>query len=212
MLCSFLLYSKVNQLYIYIYPHFFGFPSHWSHHRALSIEFPVLYSRFSVVSCFIHSSVYMSIPISQFIPPSFPPWYPYICSLRLCFCFCFANKFICIIFLDSTYKRYYMIFIFLFLTYFTLYDSFWVHPRLCRWHYFIPFYGWVIFHCIYVPPLLYPFLCRWTLRLLPCPGYCEQHCSEHWVHNVSISDVPASSTKLASWSKWSLSSLSALNF
>ena len=38
---------------------------------------------------------------------------------------------------------------------------------------FISFYGWVIFHCIYVPHLLYPFICRWTLRLLPCPGYCK---------------------------------------
>ena len=35
--------------------------------------------------------------------PLFPPWYPYICSLRLCLSFCFANKFIYIIFLDSTY-------------------------------------------------------------------------------------------------------------
>ena len=24
-----------------------------------------------------------------------------------------------------------------------------------------------IFHCIYVPHLLYPFICRWALRLLP---------------------------------------------
>ena len=36
MLCSFLLYSKVNQLYVYIYPLFFGFPSHLGHHRSLS--------------------------------------------------------------------------------------------------------------------------------------------------------------------------------
>ena len=43
----------------------------------------------------------MSIPISQFISP--PPWYPYICSLCLCLYFCFANKIIYIIFLDSTY-------------------------------------------------------------------------------------------------------------
>ena len=27
---------------------------------------------------------------------------------------------------------------------------------------FILFYGWVIFHCTYVPHLLYPFICRWT--------------------------------------------------
>ena len=37
----------------------------------------------------------------------------------------------------------------------------------------VPFYGWVIFHCIYVPHLLYPFICHWTIRLFPCPGYCK---------------------------------------
>ena len=47
--------------------------------------------------------------------PPFPPWYPYVCSLHLCLYFCFTNKFICTIFADSTYKRYYMIFVFLFL-------------------------------------------------------------------------------------------------
>ena len=36
------------------------------------VKFPVLYSRFSLVIYFIHSSVYMSIPNSQFIHPSFP--------------------------------------------------------------------------------------------------------------------------------------------
>ena len=35
----------------------------------------------------------------------------------------------------------------------------------CKWHYFIIFYGLVIFHCIYIPHLLYPFICQWTLRL-----------------------------------------------
>ena len=46
-----------------------------------------------------------------------------------------------------------MIFAFLFLTYFTLYDRLWVHPHPCKWSSFIPFCGWVIFHCIYVPHL-----------------------------------------------------------
>ena len=36
MLCQFLLYSKVNQLYVYIYPLFLGFSSHLGHYRALS--------------------------------------------------------------------------------------------------------------------------------------------------------------------------------
>ena len=33
------------------------------------IEFPVLYSRFLLVIYFIYNSLYMSIPISRFIPP-----------------------------------------------------------------------------------------------------------------------------------------------
>ena len=36
MLCYFLLYSKMNQLYVYIYPFFFEFPSHLGYHRTLS--------------------------------------------------------------------------------------------------------------------------------------------------------------------------------
>ena len=48
-----------------------------------------------------------------------------------------------------------------------------------KWPNFIPFYGWVIFHCIYVPHL-HPFICQWTSRLLPCPGYCKYCCNEHW--------------------------------
>ena len=44
----------------------------------------------------------MSIPVSQFIPLSFSSQYSYICSVHLCLYICFANKFICTIFLDST--------------------------------------------------------------------------------------------------------------
>ena len=66
-----------------------------------------LYSRFSLVIHFIHVSVCMSIPISQFIPPPplSPPWCPYVWSLHLCLYFCPANQFICTIFLGSTYMR-----------------------------------------------------------------------------------------------------------
>ena len=31
------------------------------------------------------------------------------------------------------------------------------------------FYGWIIFHCVYVPQLPYPIICQWTSRLLTCP-------------------------------------------
>ena len=43
-------------------------PEHW-------LEVPVPYS-FSLVMYFLHSSVYMSVPVSKFIPPSFPPLVP----------------------------------------------------------------------------------------------------------------------------------------
>ena len=42
------------------------------------------------------------------------------------------------------------------------------------------FYGWVMFHCVYVPSLLYPFISWWTSRLLPCSSYCKQCCNEQW--------------------------------
>ena len=43
----------------------------------------VLHRRFSLGTCFIHTinGVEMSIPTSQFIPPSFPAWCPYVGSL-----------------------------------------------------------------------------------------------------------------------------------
>ena len=66
--------------------------------------------------------------------------------------------------------------VFLFLTYFTLYNR--LPPRF-NWRKFVPFKGWVIFHCIYVP-WLYPFLCWWTSRWLLCPGNYKQCCNEHW--------------------------------
>ena len=70
MLCQLLLYDKVNQLSVYIYPLFFGFPSHSGHHRALR-RVPWATQRSSLVISFIHSinSVYVSVLISQLIPP-----------------------------------------------------------------------------------------------------------------------------------------------
>ena len=44
MLCYLLLYSKVNHLYIYIYPFFFGFPSCLGHSRTLSRFFSYEFS------------------------------------------------------------------------------------------------------------------------------------------------------------------------
>ena len=69
------------------------------------------------------------------------PLCPHVCSLRLCLYSCPGNRFVCTFFLDSTYRHWYMILVFLFLTYFTLYDSLWVHPHLYKWPSFVPFCG-----------------------------------------------------------------------
>ena len=60
----------MNQLYIYIYPLFFGFPSHLDQHSALS-RVPGVIQYVLIIFYFIHSinSVYVSSPISQFLPP-----------------------------------------------------------------------------------------------------------------------------------------------
>ena len=68
-------------------------------------------------------------------------------------------------------------------------------PHHCKWVHqyfsgfrFIPFCGWVIFHCIYVAHLLYLFFCQQTSRLLPCPGYCKHSAMNIEVH-VSFSII-----------------------
>ena len=59
MLYYFLLYGKVNQIYVYKYSLCFGSCSHKGHYRV--VEVTVLYTR----------SLLVSLSISQFIPP--PP-------------------------------------------------------------------------------------------------------------------------------------------
>ena len=94
MLCQFLLYSKVNQLYVYIYPFTVGFPSHLGHHRALS---RVPWAIQQVLISYLFYTQYQqciydnpNLPVHPTSP--FPPWYPYVCSLHLCLYFCFVNK------------------------------------------------------------------------------------------------------------------------
>ena len=86
MQCQPPLHSKMNQPYTYRYPSLLDFPP-IQVTTVHQVEFRVLYGMFPSVVYFMHSisNVYVSIPVSQFLPPhSFPPWYPYICSLCLC--------------------------------------------------------------------------------------------------------------------------------
>ena len=66
--------------------------------------------------------------------------------VKVWICFCLIKKFIYGILLDSMYKWYYMIFVFVWLTSFTVTISM-SHPCCCKWHYFLlGNNGWVIFH------------------------------------------------------------------
>ena len=73
MLCQFLLSNNENQQCVYIYPFPREPPSH-QHHCTLQVitehqaELPVLYSRSSLVTCFTHGSVQMSMQLSQLVP------------------------------------------------------------------------------------------------------------------------------------------------
>ena len=139
MVCQFLFYNKVNQLYIYIYPHI----SSLLHllptlpipplqvatkHQA---DLPVLCGCFSLAIYFTFSSIYKSMPLSHFVSayPS-PSLCPQVHSLRLHLYSCPAPRFFITIFfsLDAIYMCQHTVFVFLFLTYFTLYDRLQVHP------------------------------------------------------------------------------------
>ena len=139
MVCQFLLYNKVNQLYIYIYPHISSLlclpptlpipPLQVvTKHRA---DLPVLCGCFPLAIYFTFGSVYMYMPLSHFVPayPSPSPC-PQVHSLRLRLYSCPAPRFFRTFFfsLDSIYMCQHMVFVFLFLTYFTLYDRLQVHP------------------------------------------------------------------------------------
>ena len=55
-----------------------------------------------------------------------------------------------------------MTFVLLCLTYFTQCDTLSVHPYCYKWHYFILFNSWVIFHCILLS-CVWLFVTPWTI-------------------------------------------------
>ena len=136
ILCQFLLHNKVNQPYAYTCPHI---PSLLrlpptlpisplqviARHRA---DLPVLCCCFPLANYFTFGSVYMSMLLSLRPSYSLPPHvlksifyvYLFIPALQLGSSVPF--------FLESIYMHQHMVFVFLFLTYFTLCDRLQVHP------------------------------------------------------------------------------------
>ena len=99
-------------IYIYIYPFLFRLFSHIYYYRVLS-RVPHATRESLLVIYFIYSSMYLSISNSQFIPSPCSLLVTIISFLNLWLYFCFVNKFISKNFLDFTYERYHIIFIFL---------------------------------------------------------------------------------------------------
>ena len=138
MVCSFLLYNKVNQLYIYIYPHI---PSLLHLPPTLPIpplqvvtkhrpDLPVLCSCFPLAIYFTFGSIYKSMTFSHFFRFHFPfpmTSSPFSTSVSL-FLSCPQVHQNIFLFLDSIYMCQHTVFVFLFLTYFTMYDRIQVHP------------------------------------------------------------------------------------
>ena len=115
MVCQFLLYNKVNQLYIYIYPHI---SSLLCLPPTLPIpllqvvtkpraDLPVPCSCNPLAIYFTFGSVYKYMPLSHFVPayPSPSPC-PQVHSVRLCFYYCPAPRFLITIFFSFFYIPY----------------------------------------------------------------------------------------------------------
>ena len=92
----------ISHTYTYT-PSFLGFLPIWAT-TEYWIEFPELYSRFSLVIYFIHSihRIYMS---TTHPPLPLPPVF-YVCSAPLCLYLCFGDKIIYAIFLDLIHSSF----------------------------------------------------------------------------------------------------------
>ena len=139
MVCQFLLYNKVNQLYIYIYhifpPSCVSLPLSLSHHSrwsqstelislcsvAASHQLSIL--QLVVYICACHSLTLFQLPLP---PPHVLKSILYVCILIPVLPLGSSEK--NFFFLDSIYMYERMVFVFLFLTYFTLYDKPYIHP------------------------------------------------------------------------------------
>ena len=120
----------------------------------------------------ITESLYPLTNSSSF-PLSRNPWQSPVYSLFIRVLFFFPR-------LDSMYKWYHTVFVFLWLTYFTWHSLFQIHPRCCnRWD-FLLFYGWIMFHsaclcvCSYIRVCVYIYVCMYM--------YTQVYTHTHTLH------------------------------
>ena len=162
MLCWFLLYNNMNQLQMYTCPLPRELPSRFPHPTPLGCHSvpdwdPCVPQREAVSSSFplalrvTHGTVSMSVLLSQLTPPC--PYPTVSTSLFSTSVSLFVPCRQVRLYHFSRFHIYmhYTIFIFLFLTYFTLYDR--LQDNIPHYNAlnFVPFYSRVIFHCVYEP-------------------------------------------------------------
>ena len=117
--------------YVYMYPFFLGFLSHLVHHRTLSrvlcaIQQVLISYLFHTQCCII------LIPISQFILPLFSPLGVHTLSVTFVSLFLLCKQVHLYHFSRFHICALIYVFVFLFLTYFTLYDRLQIHPCLSK--------------------------------------------------------------------------------
>ena len=133
MLYYFLLYTKTKQSnYICILSLLILPPLLPSHHprlpQSVRLDFLCCTATSHQLSI-LHTTVYIyQCYFFNLFHPLLPPLCPLVSSLCLHLHSFPANGFISTISLDSIYMRYYAIFIFLLMTYFTVYNRLQVHP------------------------------------------------------------------------------------
>ena len=153
------LISGVQQsesvIYIYMYPCFGGFFSHFSHYRVLS---KVSYAtQLALVVYFIYSSLHMSISASQFILPSYPLVIISLFSTYVILLFFCKQVHLYPFFLYFIYEWYCDICLFVSDLLYSVSNT--RSSHIAANGIIFLFHGWIISHCIFVSHLLYPFPC-----------------------------------------------------
>ena len=152
MVCQFLLYNKVNQLYIYIYPvsppSCVSLPPSLSHlsmwsqsTELLSLYYAAASHQLSILHLVVYTYPCHSLTSSQLTlsPPHVLKSILYICVFIRVLPLGSSEPFFFL--LDSIYMCQHTVFVFLFLTYFTLYDRLQVHLPHYKKLNFVSLYG-----------------------------------------------------------------------